>query len=452
MLKMGKIDRLDINQTSMVRVFNRIQNTAIALLLAVLGSGFPAIAIAQEDGDAPPENLGVLDPFAPNPLLSPEPDPLLPNPPAPGTILGAGQRETLAPELDRLNVEANERLAAGDAIGAFELWTRELRLRRYFGVSEEIAALQRVGAIAWNNGQRLYLEFITERLQEILERERSQSQSEAVLEALGTAFKTVRAKEPAVETYQILLENADGRDDILQRERWAGEIARIYLNWLDYPKAAVAYEELLELQLQIQNLRNAGELPPPPPPPPGETETAPPSQIESLRELAFIYEQMGEFLPAIAARERLIGYYISQQNLSPVPEQKLAIAAHYEQLGKFQQAGQAYQEAYQVATTIQQFDNASLALEQLAKLYRDQNQIQTALELYQAQVLVNQQSYNFYGMMNAYDNIGEIYRQQKAYPQALQAFQSGLQLARELKYKEDYFSAKIDEVNREIYR
>jgi tetratricopeptide (TPR) repeat protein len=272
------------------------------------------------------------------------------------------------------------------------------------------------------------------------------------LEALGTAFKTVRAKEPAVETYRILLENGEGRNNILERERWSNEIARIYLNWLDYPQAGTAYENLLEIQLQIQNLRDEGELPPPPPPPPGETETAPPSQIESLKELAFIYEQMGELLQAIAARERLIGYYVSQANLIPVPEQKLAIASNYEQLGKFQQAGQAYQEAYQVATTIQQFDNASIALEKLAKLYRAQNQIQTALELYQAQVLVNQQSYNFYGMMNAYDSIGEIYREQEAYPQALQAFQSGLQLAQQLKYKEDYFSAKIDEVNRKINR
>ena len=88
----------------------------------------------------------------------------------------------------------------------------------------------------------------------------------------------------------------------------------------------------------------------------------------------------------------------------------------------------------------------------MGKLYRSQNQIQTALEIYQAQVLLNQQSNNFYGMMNSYDIIGDIYLEQKAYQQAIAAFQQGLALAQQLKYREDYFVKKIDNVNRQMNR
>ncbi|MGL6139125.1 MAG: tetratricopeptide repeat protein, partial [Planktothrix sp.] len=146
------------------------------------------------------------------------------------------------------------------------------------------------------------------------------------------------------------------------------------------------------------------------------------------------------------------GYYATQQNLLAIPEIKLGIGGNYEKLGQFEQAGATYQEAYSIATSIQQFDNASEALGRLGKLYRSQNQIKTALDIYQAQVLVNQQGYNYYGMMNAYDQIGDIYLSQKAYQSAIAAFQQGLGLAQQLKYREDYFVKKIDTVNRQMNR
>ncbi len=54
--------------------------------------------------------------------------------------------------------------------------------------------------------------------------------------------------------------------------------------------------------------------------------------------------------------------------------------------------------------------------------------------------------------MSSYDKIGEIYLEQNAYPQALSAFQQGLKLANQLKYKEDYFTRKIESVNQKIHR
>lgn len=427
----------------MVRpIFNSIKISAIALMLIGVGFHFPTLSAAAQN-QSEEVDLGVLDPFAPNPLLSQEPDPLLPNPPRDGNILSESEQETLAPELDRLNAEATALLAAGNAIAAFELWTRELRLRRYFGPLEEIAALERVGLISWENGQRLYLEFITDRLHQIL----LNSPDQTILEALGNAFQTVRAKDYGIQAYQRLLE-IYAEDNIWQKEGWLNAIAVIYLNWLDYPQAAAAYRELLRTQQQIENLRQRGELPPPPPP--IANGNPPPSRLQSLRNLAFIYEQMGEFLEAIATREQLVEYHLGQSNLGPIPDLKIAIATNHEQLGQFQQAGQAYQQAYQFAINIQQFENASIALARLAQLYMEQNQTETALELYQAKLLVNQRSFNFFSMMNTYDNIGEIHRQKQAYPQALQAFQRALQLAQQLQHKEDYFLAKIDEINRQI--
>lgn len=421
--------------------------------LILLGFGNQESAIARTKKQETPEKP-ILDDFSPNPLFSIEPDSLLPSPPPEGQYLSKSQQEELEPVLNQLNADASALLAGGNIPGAFELWNRELRMRRYFGLLPEIAALQRVGLIAWNNSQRLYLKFITQRLDQILQQvEKDNINNAELMQALGLAFRNIRAKEQALNIYQKILAQANNSENRFVEEQSLNEIAQIYMNWLDYPKAAETYEQLLEVQQEIRSIR--GDVPPPEPQaatPDNPNPTPPPTQVRSLQQLSFIYEQVGEPLKAIAAKEKLAGYYASQQNLIPIPEIKLSIGSQYEKLGQFEQAGLTYQEAYSIATSIQQFDNASLALEQLGKLYRSQNQIETALQIYQAQVVLNQQSYNFYGMMRAYDTIGDIYLEQKAYQQAIAAFQQGLALAQQLKYREDYFVKKIETVNRQINR
>jgi tetratricopeptide (TPR) repeat protein len=49
--------------------------------------------------------------------------------------------------------------------------------------------------------------------------------------------------------------------------------------------------------------------------------------------------------------------------------------------------------------------------------------------------------------MQTYDRIGQIYLKQKNYTQALTAFQQGLEIARSLKYREDYFLSQIEQIN-----
>ncbi|MGL5080077.1 MAG: tetratricopeptide repeat protein [Microcoleaceae cyanobacterium] len=432
-----------------------------AYVLILLIYFFCSSAIAQEkssNNEELPQEQQLLDEFSPNPLNSTEPDPLLPNPPAVGKVLSPSQQEELVLVLDQLNVEATATLVSGNPIQAFTLWTRELRLRRYLGLIPEINALRRVGTIAWSNNQGIYLKFITERLDKIFQKVQPEAvENIETLQSLGLAFKDIRAKELAIQTYQTLRESARQQEDILAEEQALNQVAEVYLSWLDYPKSAVIYEELLETQQEIQSLRNEGMLPSLPSVlPDGSDSTNPnlqadqPSQIKSLKNLAFVYEQLQQPLQAIAAKEKLVGYHLSQQNPQPIPDLKLSIGQDYEQLGQFQQAGQNYQEAYSLATTIQQFANASEALERLAKLYRAQDQNQTALELYQAQLLIYQQSYNVYGMMSSYGNIGQIYFEQKAFQRALESFNKGLELARQLKHGEDYFLQKIEMVNRQI--
>ncbi|MGF1493584.1 MAG: tetratricopeptide repeat protein [Microcoleaceae cyanobacterium] len=412
----------------------------------------------QSEGQQSEEQLEeqqVLDEFSPNPLNSEIPDPLLPNPPAAGQILSEARQEDLVPALDQLNLDATAALENGNPIAAFTLWTRELRLRRYLGPGPEIAALRRVGLVAWENGQRIYLKFITERLNEIFQTAQADpAENTELLQNLGLAFEDVRAKDSAIQTYGVLQTQAREDQNILAEEKALDEIAEVYLSWLDYPNAAATYETLLETQQEIQSLRNEGSLAPLPASSAGEQEgedAEQPSQVKSLKNLSFVYQQLGQPLQAIAAQERLIGYYLERQNPQPIPDLKLSIGQDYEQLGQFQQASQNYQEAYTLATTIQQFANSSEALERLARLYRMQNQPQAALELYQAQLLINQQSYNTYGMMSSYDNMGQIYFEQKAFQRALASFRAGLELAQQLGYREDYFTQKIEMVNRQIF-
>jgi uncharacterized protein HemY len=48
--------------------------------------------------------------------------------------------------------------------------------------------------------------------------------------------------------------------------------------------------------------------------------------------------------------------------------------------------------------------------------------------------------------MQAYDQMGQLYLEQKEYPQARTAFERGLELAKQLKHQESYFTQQIEKV------
>ncbi|MEG3904230.1 tetratricopeptide repeat protein [Microcoleus sp. B4-C5] len=398
-------------------------------------------------------NPPALDQFSPNPLEITTPDPLAPA----NESLSSTQREELTAALEELNLEAATKLQAGDGAGAFEIWFRELRLRRYLGPAAEIAALSRVGSVAWSNGKNLELQLITKRLQAIQKEVKSQVPlNTELLPAFAAAFQQVRAKGPTVEVYQEILENARQNQDILAEGQILKAIGLIHINWLSYDKAAPVYEELATLIQENRDLfaansavQNsavvAGNGAPPQP-------VTPPTEVDTLRQLAYVYQQSKQPLKAIAAREKLASVYLNLQNPSAIPPLKIAIASDYQTIGQINLAAQYYQEAYNLAVPIQQYAQASEALDKLALLYRAQKQWEPTLRIYQMQLLLEERAYNFYGLMNTYDNIGQVYQEMKAYDKALESYQKGLDVAKKLGHRQEYFAKKIEKVNKQLQR
>ncbi len=398
-------------------------------------------------------NPPALDQFSPNPLEVTTPDPLAPT----NESLSSTQREELKAALEQLNLEAATKLQAGDGAGAFDIWFRELRLRRYLGPAAEIAALSRVGSVAWSSSKNLELQLITKRLQAIQKQLRSQVPANTeLLPVLAAAFQQVRAKGPTVEVYQEILDNARQNQDILVQGQLLKAIGQIHINWLSYEKAAPVYEELATLIQENRALFAANSVVTNPavvagngaPPQP----VTPPTEVDALRQLAYVYQQSKQPLKAIAARERLASVYLNLQNPSAIPPLKIAIATDYQTIGQINLAAQYYQEAYNLAVPIQQYAQASEALDKLALLYRSQKQWEPTLRIYQMQLLLEERAYNFYGLMNAYDNLGQVYQEMTDYKKALEAYQKGLEVAKRLGHRQEYFDKKIIKVNKQLQR
>ncbi len=339
--------------------------------------------------------------------------------------------------LDELNQEAAAKLQAGDRVAAFEIWNRELRLRRFLGSLAEVQALSRVGAIAWNQNDRQELQYITQRLQVIQKQAQPQKTSAQkgvdleLLRSLGEAYQNVRLPKLAVEVYEQVLAVVRQQDTtaVVETLKTIGELN---LNWFDYPKAATTYEELLALAT------SKGDRP---------------NELAYLKQLAYIYEQAKQPQQAINVLNKLAEIYVNENNLTEIPVLKLAIASDYESLAKenpslLQEAFKNYQESYTTAWQLQQYVRASEALQKLIALYRSQGQINEALQASQILVETERLAVNFYGMMQGYDQIGQLHLERKEYPQALTAFQKGLELAQQIKHEEAYFTQQIEKLSK----
>jgi len=88
-------------------------------------------------------------------------------------------------------------------------------------------------------------------------------------------------------------------------------------------------------------------------------------------------------------------------------------------------------------------------LKKLGDLYRNYKKPEFALQVYQVLLQVDQQSYNYYNLMNTYDQMGQIYLERGDMEQAKTAFQQGLELAKSLKYQENYFVTQIERVSKQ---
>ena len=376
------------------------------------------------------------DEFPPSPLEITTPDPLLPrNPDKDKQPLSVSEQQQLEVELDKLNQQATAKLQAGDEVGAFDIWNRELRLRRYLGAVKEVQALGRVGAVAYQKSNRPEVQYITQRLQAIQKQAQSQKTNDLeLLQALGLAYQQVRSPQNAVEVYEQVLAAARQQQDTAKEVQILQAIGEVHLSWFDYSIAGATYRELLKLATARGDSVN---------------------ELLYLQKLAYIYEQGKQPQQAIEIHNRLTEIYQRQNNPTQLPALKLAIGSDYESLAKenpnlLQEAFNNYQQAYTIAWQSQQYVRAGEALQKLIALYRSQGQIQEALQASEILVQTQQLASNFYGLMNAYDQIGKMHLERKDYPQALQAFQKGLEVAQQLKYEEDYFSGQIQKLSGQI--
>lgn len=378
------------------------------------------------------DQLNILKEFPPNPLEILVPDPLLPDFKKP---LTAQEKEELKTKLDQLNLEASQQLQLGNIIPAFEIWNREIRLRRALGNKAELEALGRVGQLAWEKNQTTEVRYINERLQTIqkdilspkLGETQTLEKSQDLLMALGMAYRQIRSRDLAVGVYQQIAAIARENQDLKLLETTLNNIGDLHLNWFDYPQAVATYRELLVLA------QNQGDRV---------------KEVNYLKQLIYLHDRARKAQEALDTKLMLAGVYLDQKQMVLIPPLQIAIAADYITLNQLNQAAKTYQDAYALAWSLQQYNYASEALQKLADLYKSRNQIPAALQVYQILLDVEQRSYNVYGLMNTYDQIGQIYQSRQAYPQALSAFQNGLNLAKKLGYREDYFTNQIEQVNR----
>lgn len=356
-----------------------------------------------------------------NPLEIEGRDPLLPN---------RSTNRPLSPlEKYKLNQEIlklEERAKAESEEISFEIWYRILRLKRELGRLEEVKALGKVGAIAWEKNRATDVTIITQRLRAIdALATLSENNDLALWLALGEAYQQVRDLDLAIAIYENILADAREQEDNPSKIETLKLLGQLYLTKFDYLQAAPVYEELLSKARSSGDNFNVGIY---------------------LTRLAEIYA--GAALPenSLPIKKQLQQKYLSSGNVPALVKLKISIGEDYEAIQEPEQASANYQEAFDLAWSSQNLAAASLALERLGNLYLDYNQPLVALQIYQQLIKVQQQSYNFFGLMTTYDRIGQIYLEQENLAEAIDAFQRGKEIARSLQHRENYFIDRINTV------
>jgi tetratricopeptide (TPR) repeat protein len=413
-----------------------LRRLSVTITAAIIWQFCGSLTLAETKKPAQP------DKFPPSPLEITIPDPLLPRKPK-KQPLSVMEQQDLTVAVDNLNQEAAAKLQAGDKMGAFDIWNRELRLRRYLGSLTEVQALSRVGTIAWNENNRPEIFYIMQRLQAIQKQAQKQktqvkktpSTSTVDVElwrSLAIAYTGLRSPSEAVQAYDEVLAVVRQNNDVAAVVETLKTMGELHMSWFDYTKAADTYEQLLNLAAKSGDRTN---------------------QLAYLQQLAYIYEQQKQPQQSIKIRNQLIEAYQSENNLIQIPALKLAIGSDYQAIALgnptlLPEAFKNYQEAYTTAWEQQQYVTAGEALQKLIALYRSQGQTEEALQTGQILVQTQEKAVNFYGMMKAYDQIGQIYLERKEPTLALAAFQKGLELAQQLKYDEAYFTEQIQKLSK----
>lgn len=386
------------------------------VVLAAIGLGQPTLA--QEDDDE----------FPPNPLILTEPDPLLPQPVV-DRPFSPLELYFLRQSLNRLNLEAQAQLAAGNKPQAFEIWYRELRLRRVLGYREEVPALGRVGEYAWSESENKAVRLITARLEEIeADLQQQQPLNFTLLLSIADSYRTLRNYSSAVRVYDQILAQARVAGDTAVEESTLMALADLHLGWFYFAEAAQVYEELL------QRARQRGDRV---------------REEDILTQLAYAYQEGEQYEQAVGILQQLVEWYRTTEPLK-LPELQLALGNSYRRLQQPAQAANHYQSAYVAALSQQQFSYASEALKQLAGLYEELDRPNDALVVYQLLQSVQLESYDRLGIMEVFGQMGRIYQEQGQPGQAINNYQQALRLAEQMRYpgRIRYFNEQLTALTR----
>jgi tetratricopeptide (TPR) repeat protein len=437
-------------------------------------------ALLAEDRDA----------FLADHLTADPRDPLLPQIPVQRDLSPLERRE-LNFRLDALSLEAAALREAGENDDAFELWMRELQLRRLFGFEAEMEAIERVGAIAWEENRTQEVQLISLRLAQLRDQrlapdpeadapedpDAEASESPLVseptplrrqrLERIADAFILVRDWRPGVAIYQDLADRAASRGDRSEYQRLLGQVGEQQIAWFDFPAAARTHQQLLLLARPADPLFNLDldalvestdpaslpDLEPLVPELlsalPGELSQADLEPVNQLlRRLIYAYEQDQRYALAIASQAELLIRYRLQGNFRAIPPLSLGIARNFQAESRPNVALRFYQVAYREALALQQLGYASDVLLALGALYRDLGLAPDALTIYDLLLRVERQAIDGYGVMTAYDEIGKIHQQRGETAAAVSAFREGLLLAIQLDHRQAYFRQRLDELTR----
>lgn len=396
------------------------------------GSADPSAGAGDSGDSGDQTDEQALEDFPPSPLEpTAEPDPLLPQliVDRPYSPL---ERLALRQALDDLQRQGEVLYQAKQTSAAFEIWYRELRLRRVLGVEEEVPALARVGQIAWQENRGDDVRIITERLQAIeleVQLDVLQPVNFELLFSIAQAYQSMRVYTSAVALYTQLLTQVRSQQDVATEQIVLTGLADLHIAWFNFAEAAIAYEDLLKIA------RAAND---------------PVAELNYLQQLAYVYQKGDQPAQAIAIQQQLLErYQLDPLLLSRITLLKIELGDNYRAIDRPDIAVASYQDAFTLAQSQQQYGFASESLYRLADLYTTLNRPLDALTVYQLLLTVNQQSYDVIGNMNVYDQIGQIYRTGGQQEPAIAAFQQALQLAQQLSYgaKATYFAEQIQLVS-----
>ena len=359
-----------------------------------------------------------------DPLETIKSDPLLP-PKRTERPLTTFEKNRIKRGIVNIEREAQAALAAGKTESAFSLWYRALRLQREVSTSAEIAALGRVGAIAWQENRGADLRAIAERLLAIQQEVTAKSKYNlTLLNQLGTAYRKTRYIDWAIAVYQTILAQGKSSSSPQNELNNLQVLGELHLAIFDYSKAEAIYQKLLV------NAKTDRQ------------------QLQYLNSLTTIYDRTQQFKQAISTKKQLLAKYQQTKQVDQLAAMQIAIAEDYQLLENIPQAARHYQQASTIASQTQQYAVATEALTKLAELYLESDRLKDTLQTYQQLAQIQQKSYNYYGLMDTYDRLGKIYLSSDDYSQARASWQQGLKLAKFLNYRDKYFSDRIEMVNR----